>query len=816
MAVNINLKEIFSVDNQSDLANKLNFNFNQLIALGVGQPGGKGDTGDAGGPGPIGPTGLTGKRGSVMWSVPSTIQLDLSTSSPTDSAIGDYYVGEVTVNATTYNGIYTKTADGTVWDLVTDFDALIRNINLDQQPWATGIISQDPPARIAVLVKNSQGLDRITLGFASKPADYYLSYPPNWRLTTAGSQNAQGVMFNFDVYTAKTVKYVSSPGLNGYNVEINTNRLGTNISNLNTAFPYSSILSLYSFFNSSDAAIEANQFIDSTGYRHQLELGSIDDIREYLNSASSDANYVISPTYQNLRVRKYRLDALELPGQSAILTDFNLHSSDSVTQPALNSKFTWSINKKQLSQQGFNSIVQLSLSNKNLESVTSNSNVALTGIGLDGLHMKITDYSSISHKIAIGFDLTSWNDTLIFRSDPSNSITDVLFDKLAVTAQNETLGVTFTELGLSAKTASDLGLYASDASKEVLIGSSPSNYAISVKSNRLNSAIPFPISAGTVPTKNSSDSNTLDEYQEVLFTPTVYFGTLPTTAAGLTNVNPTISSQSGIMTKIGNVVTFMIKFQISNWTVTTTTGRVAPPYYSNPYAGLSVNVGDIADTAWSSMQHEIGSEVNQLIVRGIPDHWPNASISEKMKFGVAFTTPSSTMTTGYLLRPFAMSYSWNGGSSSIDWQPMDPASVYAKFSYYNGPSYSLPQLTLHGNRQNISGGMTCALESNLSIYDLLNYVHPTNSDGNVIEITITGSYITSHQTTQDVHPMGVTTTTTTAAPTTTTTTDPFATTTTTTSAPTTTTTTAVPTTTTTTIPSEFGEELVSNADSDYF
>lgn len=816
MAVNINLKEIFAVDNQSDLASKLNFNFNQLIALGVGQPGGKGDTGDAGGPGPIGPIGLTGKRGSVMWSIPSGIQLDLSTSSPTDSAIGDYYVGEVTVGATTYNGIYTKTADGTFWDLVTDFDALIRSINLDQQPWATGIISQTPPARIAVLVKNSQGLDRNTIGFASKPEDYYLSYPPNWRLTTDGSQNAQGVMFNFDAYTVKTVKAVGSPGLNGYNIEINSDRLGTNISNLNTAFPYSSILSLYSFFNASDSAIEADQFIDSTGYRHQLELGSVDDIREYLNSADSGANYVISPTYQNLRIRKYRLIATELPGQSVILSDFNLHSNDSTTRPALNSKFTWSINKKELDQQGRNSIIQLSLSNKNVESVTSNPSVALTGIGLDGIHIKTTNYLSVSHKIAIGFDLGSWNDALIFKSDAGNSIASVLFDKLSVIAQNEALGVTFNELGLSANSAANLGLYASDTSKEVLIGSSASNYALAIKSNRLNSAVPFPVSAGTVPTKNSSDSNTLDEYQEVTFTPTVYFGTLPTVAAGLTNVNPTISLQSGVMTKIGNVVSFMVKFQISNWTVSTTTGRVAPPYYSNPYAGLSVNVGDIADTAWSAMQHPIGSEAYQVIIRGIPDHWPNASVSEKMKFSVSLTTPSPTMTTGYLLRPFAMSYTWNGGSSSIDWQPMDPASIYAKFGHYSGPGSTLPQLTLHGNRQNISGGMTCALESNLSIYDFLNYVHPTNSDGNVIEVTITGSYITAHQTAQDVHPQGVTTTTTTQ-PTTTTTTDPLTTTTTTTSSPTTTTTTtASPTTTTTTAPSGFGDELVSNADSDYF
>ena len=61
--ININLKEVFSVDNPADLASKLNFNFNQLLALGFGEPGPVGATGATGAAGPTGPIGPQGDAG---------------------------------------------------------------------------------------------------------------------------------------------------------------------------------------------------------------------------------------------------------------------------------------------------------------------------------------------------------------------------------------------------------------------------------------------------------------------------------------------------------------------------------------------------------------------------------------------------------------------------------------------------------------------------------------------------------------------------------------------------------------------------------
>jgi hypothetical protein len=67
--ININLKEIFPVDNQSDLSAKLNFNFNQLLALGFGERGETGPAGEIGPIGPIGPIGVAGDPGSQIFSV---------------------------------------------------------------------------------------------------------------------------------------------------------------------------------------------------------------------------------------------------------------------------------------------------------------------------------------------------------------------------------------------------------------------------------------------------------------------------------------------------------------------------------------------------------------------------------------------------------------------------------------------------------------------------------------------------------------------------------------------------------------------------
>ena len=67
MPIRINLKEIFPSDPQEIVVNKLNFNYNKLLELGVGTPGPIGLTGPQGPAGPIGLVGPQGDRGATWW-----------------------------------------------------------------------------------------------------------------------------------------------------------------------------------------------------------------------------------------------------------------------------------------------------------------------------------------------------------------------------------------------------------------------------------------------------------------------------------------------------------------------------------------------------------------------------------------------------------------------------------------------------------------------------------------------------------------------------------------------------------------------------
>lgn len=66
MAITINLKELFADDPQEIFSDKLNYNFNKLLELGVGQKGKQGDQGKTG-PALPGARGQQGPRGSLIY-----------------------------------------------------------------------------------------------------------------------------------------------------------------------------------------------------------------------------------------------------------------------------------------------------------------------------------------------------------------------------------------------------------------------------------------------------------------------------------------------------------------------------------------------------------------------------------------------------------------------------------------------------------------------------------------------------------------------------------------------------------------------------
>ena len=93
MSVIINLREIFATDSQSEVSSKLNFNFNQLLALGIGQIGPIGPQGNTGAVGPIGPQGTQGPQGSVIFGQTTAVPPVVTPSNvPTGIVTGDILI----------------------------------------------------------------------------------------------------------------------------------------------------------------------------------------------------------------------------------------------------------------------------------------------------------------------------------------------------------------------------------------------------------------------------------------------------------------------------------------------------------------------------------------------------------------------------------------------------------------------------------------------------------------------------------------------------------------------------------------------------
>ena len=116
MSITINLKEVFPSDPQQIFSDKLNENFNKLLALGVGQKGEQGEAGPAG-PALPGPQGDRGDRGSLIYTGSGTPDVGLDPSiTPLDL---DSYWNVDTVVYYQYDG------DTETWDQAFDLRTFI-------------------------------------------------------------------------------------------------------------------------------------------------------------------------------------------------------------------------------------------------------------------------------------------------------------------------------------------------------------------------------------------------------------------------------------------------------------------------------------------------------------------------------------------------------------------------------------------------------------------------------------------------------------------------------------------------------------------
>jgi len=117
MPIRINLKELFDSDSQSITVDKLNFNFNKMLELGIGLPGGPGLTGPQGGVGPAGIQGPIGDDGNY-WFVGSG---DPNSQTFTDLEDGDFYLDTSNSSIWQYNG------STNTWSVIVDFASVINS-----------------------------------------------------------------------------------------------------------------------------------------------------------------------------------------------------------------------------------------------------------------------------------------------------------------------------------------------------------------------------------------------------------------------------------------------------------------------------------------------------------------------------------------------------------------------------------------------------------------------------------------------------------------------------------------------------------------
>ena len=147
MPIRINLKELFPADAQEITIDKINFNFNKLLALGVGEPGPIGFSGTQGSAGPIGGVGSQGTRGST-WIVDAG-----SPTITTGLLDGDLYLDSTALAAWQWD------AATSTWNFLFDISAIIQNyLNSSPSPFVRGFGDGSPNDQRFILFGKRDGL----------------------------------------------------------------------------------------------------------------------------------------------------------------------------------------------------------------------------------------------------------------------------------------------------------------------------------------------------------------------------------------------------------------------------------------------------------------------------------------------------------------------------------------------------------------------------------------------------------------------------------------------------------------------------------
>jgi hypothetical protein len=153
MPIRINLKEIFPADSQEITVDKINFNFNKLLELGIGEEGPIGTSGQIGAIGPIGIQGDQGERGNY-WYVDSG---DPNLLTFTDLVNGDLYLDSVQL------AIWQWDETSSTWNFVADISSIINNyLSASPSPFRRGLgIGSAEDNRFIIFNRRDDGSDII-------------------------------------------------------------------------------------------------------------------------------------------------------------------------------------------------------------------------------------------------------------------------------------------------------------------------------------------------------------------------------------------------------------------------------------------------------------------------------------------------------------------------------------------------------------------------------------------------------------------------------------------------------------------------------
>jgi hypothetical protein len=533
MPVIINLREVFATDSQVEVSTKVNFNFNQLLELGLGQVGPVGPQGPTGAAGPVGPIGPQGPEGTVIFSNSSTTSSTPGVVPPNGMAVGDILI--------TADKIWKK--NSTNWTQVSDFNQLVINaLGVNISPYI-------------IIAPNSRVLKpRITSGLDL--TNSLTTTDPNYATPGLG-QNYQTVLYNFNELNAKSVVLNNTGSIvinqnsstarsfspiSGGAVDLSSNEItfgaahgfstgtyvtysaegGSPISPLSNftgyyviavtgtvlklaqsysdalagtaidlsgfgtgslhrlitaapepdkVFPATANLLLYSYFNGT--ADQAKQFATTAkGYKHQLELGSLDTLTTGYPGVTSTAQaFVISPSFENLRFRKYRLIGPGSwtgdQGSYYLRSEYDL-SSDGITSassesfsPRRNSEQIWKINKAETLAAN-SRVIEMRLTNSNLLAWNESSSSTL----VDGIFLKRgpSANDSNSYSFGLGFHPTNLSQVLF---DSSNNITAFKYRgvQVEITRNSDELGTVITPTGIANNTNQDFTISSQGSSK---------------------------------------------------------------------------------------------------------------------------------------------------------------------------------------------------------------------------------------------------------------------------------------------------------------------------------------------------------------